>query len=896
MTFKSVHPSILLSLSLFLFSLSAFSQKTITGVVSDTLNQPLESANLIAKPLQEKAGIKFAMADNKGRFRLELDNDVKYEIVVSYIGYTQEILIIEVNSTITTHNFKLKATGENLKEIIIKHEFKPIVIKKDTMTFDVKSFANGNERKMKEILEKLPGVEVDKNGGVTVQGKKVTKLLVEGKSFFGGGTKLAVENIPADALDKIEVIDNFNEVGFMKQVSDSEDLAMNVKLKADKKKFIFGDIEAGAEVGNGDNGFYLGHAALFYYSPKTNVSFIGDSNNIGRSTFTWQDLMRFDGGASSFLTGRKSLSNLYAFTNDNTDIVQNKSHFGAFNFSHTLSSKLEISGFGIFSKVIMCQKLENSIQYLQNQSLTFENKKQDIEDRTFLGIGNIKLDYSPNKKEKWYYNGQYQSSNNDGINILNSVTNLNSSTFKTLQNADNSSVKQYVEWHKSINPHHTTTFVVNQAYEKTTPQNTWFTNQPFLAGLIPLQDDSSYTINQIIKTKNNSVDALFKHYWIINNFNHLYTNIGNNYGTSDFQTAEKQLLTDGSTNDFATAGFGNTIDYRLNDAYVGLEYKFKIGIWTNKPGIYFHWYDLKTQQLDANYQLSRTLFQPKFTSELEFNKSESLEFNYILENDFPEARMLANRFTLQGYNSVSRGNALLQNERFHNASLRYRKMNMYRGITWFANANFNKKVKTIRNEIELSGINQFSTPIITDNPETNWRLYGSFEKKIYRFRAGITTSLNWFNYTQTLNDITTENNRNSQNVGVTLKTAFKKWPSLEVGYDKGFSQFNGITQSNFKTDAFHADGTIDFFKNFVFKFSYENLKNTDNSNQSNFYEITNASLRYQVKNNPFGFEISGTNLFDNAVKNNFSFSDYSISNAARFVMPRVVLFSVSYKL
>ena len=75
-----------------LFSLTSFSQKTITGVVSDSLNQPLESANLIAKPLQEKAGIKFAMADNKGRFRLELDNEVKYEIVVSYIGYTEEIL------------------------------------------------------------------------------------------------------------------------------------------------------------------------------------------------------------------------------------------------------------------------------------------------------------------------------------------------------------------------------------------------------------------------------------------------------------------------------------------------------------------------------------------------------------------------------------------------------------------------------------------------------------------------------------------------------------------------------------------------------------------------------------------------------------------------------------
>ncbi len=233
---------------LFFTTLSFSQSRSITGVVAEENNKPLESANVIAKPLQEKASLKFAIADNKGRYRLELEKAVKYEITVSYIGFEEEVFILEADAVVTTHDFKLKSTGDQLKEIVIKHEFKPIEIKKDTMTFNVKSFANGNERKMKEVLEKLPGVEVDKNGGVTVQGKKVTKMLVEGKSFFGGGSKLAVENIPADALDKIEVIDHFNEVGFMKQVSDSDELAMNVKLKADKKKFVFGDVEAGARL------------------------------------------------------------------------------------------------------------------------------------------------------------------------------------------------------------------------------------------------------------------------------------------------------------------------------------------------------------------------------------------------------------------------------------------------------------------------------------------------------------------------------------------------------------------------------------------------------------------------------------------------------------------------
>ena len=296
---------------------SFFSQaQNLTGVVSSGDNKPLSSANVIARPLDAKQQLKFAIADNLGRYRLELDQNVKYEISVSYIGFLEEVFVVEPNSKNTIHNFVLKPSGESLKEIVIKSRPNPVIIKKDTMIFDVKSFANGNERKMKDILKKLPGVEVDKKGNVFVQGKKVTKLLVEGKSFFGGGSKLAVENIPADALEKIEVLDHFTNVSFMKQVSDSEDLAMNVKLKANKKKFVFGDVTAGAEVA-GDNGFYLAHAGLFYYSPKTNVSYIGDSNNIGKSTFTFEDLMRFQGGVSSFLSGRKSFTNLYSFYRNN---------------------------------------------------------------------------------------------------------------------------------------------------------------------------------------------------------------------------------------------------------------------------------------------------------------------------------------------------------------------------------------------------------------------------------------------------------------------------------------------------------------------------------------------------------------------------------------------------
>jgi hypothetical protein len=883
-------------LLLFFTTLSLAQSQVITGVVAEENRKPLESANIIAKPLQEKASLKFAIADNKGRYRLELDKGVKYEITVSYIGYVEQVWITTTDDASITHDFILQPTGEQLKEIVIKHLFKPIVIKKDTMTYDVKSFANGNERKMKEVLEKLPGVEVDKKGNVTVQGKKVTKMLVEGKSFFGGGSKLAVENIPADALDKIEVIDHFNEVGFLKQVSDSDDLAMNVKLKADKKKFVFGDVEAGGEVGNVNKGFYLAHIALFYYSPKTNLSFIGDANNIGKRTFTFDDLLRFGGGMSSFLSGRKSFTNLYSFASDNNEVVQNKSQFAALNFSHNFSNKLEISGFSILSKVLTASQIESRNEYLQNSAIAFENKLQKGDNRSLLGISNIKLNYSPNAKEKWYYNGQYQSSTNDLNNTINSITNVRSSVFQTLNQADNTAIKQYLEWHKSYNDAHTTTFVVNHAYDTNKPQTRWFTDQPFLTGIIPIQSDNTYTIDQIKRVQNHSVDALFKHYWVLNNSNHLYTIFGNNNGRSQLFTSEKQLLNTNGINSFSTAGFGNDINYQLNDAYIGVEYKFRIGVWTNKPALYSHWYFMQTEQTSGRRVVEKQVWLPQWTSEFEFNKSETLNFNYKLEVGFPEVSQLADQFTLQNYNLVFKGNALLENEQFHSANLRYSKMNMYRGITWNAMASYVKKENNIRNEVILQGINQVNTPFLRDNPETNYNVNGSFTKKIYRFNLRLSSSLSWFNYLQTLNGVTTSNDRNNQKVGVLIKTAYKKWPTVSVGYTKGFSQFQGITQSKFQFDSYNADAEFSFFKHWTYKLEYENTSNTNANQQRNFYDLANTSLRYQKKNSPFGFELSVNNVLNTSVKNDFSFSDYLISERTTFVLPRVVLFSISYKL
>lgn len=511
-------------------------------------------------------------------------------------------------------------------------------------------------------------------------------------------------------------------------------------------------------------------------------------------------------------------------------------------------------------------------------------------------MGNIKLDYTSKKDEIWSYNLQFQAGNNDSAENIQSITENNSNLFETIRNSDDHSLKQYLEWHRKYNAKHTATFVVNHAFEQRTPNNFWYTNQSFLSGLIPLQESDDYKIRQIKKFKNSNVDAMFKHYWVLNNYNHVYTVLGNNHGTQFFETSESQPLVDGSMNDFDTAGFGNNVDYRLNDAYLGVEYKFKIKKWTNKPGLYLHNYSLLTSQPDGEVSNSKWLIQPQWDSEYEFNTAEKVSFLYRYMVNFPDAPRLSNRFTLDSYNLVSRGNALLGNERYHNASLRYTKSSMYRGIQLSAFLTFNKKSTSIRNEIVLEGINQLTTPFLYDSPETNWRLNGSFSKKIYRFTARLTSTLSGFDYVQTINNNSVRNNTTNQDIRLSVQTSYKKWPFVRIGYTKGFSQFSGLAEITYDSDAFDADIDWNVYKSWTVTASFESLRNSSSNNQKSYFDTASASVIYHKKNSPFTFELSGNNIFDTKTNNSYYFSDYMASQRSIYIMPRVLLFGISYKL
>jgi hypothetical protein len=265
----------------------------LEGIVQDTIGNPLEMANVMVINQETKAMDGYAISNEQGKFQISLKANSTYQIKVSFLGYQP----LNIELITGTENIRkvlaLKEGGMMLDGVEVVQEM-PVSISGDTIIYNADSFKTGTEQKLEDILKKLPGVQVNEDGEIEVEGRKVTQLLVEGKKFFEGDTKIGSKNIPSDAVDKVQVLRNFNEVSQLKGLENNEEnIALNIKLKKGKDKFWFGDIL----VGGGPDERFVINPKIFYYSPKTTVNVISNFNNIGEVPFSIRDFFRLTGGA-----------------------------------------------------------------------------------------------------------------------------------------------------------------------------------------------------------------------------------------------------------------------------------------------------------------------------------------------------------------------------------------------------------------------------------------------------------------------------------------------------------------------------------------------------------------------------------------------------------------------
>ncbi|WP_159021794.1 carboxypeptidase-like regulatory domain-containing protein [Formosa sp. L2A11] len=894
-------------LLLLAFNIS-FGQLKLEGVVKDSVGSPLELANVIAINTETQALESYGITDADGTYKISISKNAKYNVQVSYIGMKTKQVAIETTDKNVYKTFTL-SSDNTLDEVELVYEM-PVTVKGDTITYNADSFKNGTERKLEDVLKKLPGVEINADGQIEVEGNVVTKVMVDGKDFFDGDSKLATENIPSNAIDKVEVLKNFAEIGQLSAVTNNQDnVAINIKLKEGKKNFWFGDITAGGGFAD-ENSLYVLQPKLFYYSPTYSINLIGDLNNIGEIAFSRKDYFNFTGGfkapSKSSGTNIDLGSNSLGFASLQNDKAQDiNTKFGAANFSWSPKETLTFSGFGIFASNRIGMQENNSIVYTNTDlGVPDEITQSKTNQSSDLGMLKLSVGYKPNANNQLDYDviGRISKENQDQIENSSVIGN-------TLQNESSSpySINQNLSYYYTLKDKHIFTFEGQHLWQDEDPfynaiieEKEAYEDAAVGLGLDNLQLD--YNVNQDKRVKSNQLDAKVDYYNILNAKSNINFTLGTIYSKQTFNSNIFQVLDDGSTFDPTPTindGLGvNNIDYTFSDVYVGIHYTLKSGIFTVTPGATIHSYVTDNVQFSDKYKDNLFKILPDLNVRLQLKKSEQLTLSYGMETQFTDVSQLAKGLVMNDYNSFFYGNEGLDNAISHALRLRYTSFNLFNYTNVFGTVTYNKSIDNIRNITNFESVIRTNSPFNSAYADETVSASGRFQKQIGKFKASASGSFNYSKFNQFIQSVRSVNENYTQNYGVELSSNFRNAPNFEIGYNYSIQDNDqGDTRTKYYTASPSAEFNALIWKVLTFKTDYTYNNFSDEDGSINSYEFWNASLAYRKNaDSKWEFELKATNLLDTESQSQSSTSDISVSATDYFIQPRYVTLRAVYSL
>ena len=882
---------------IFIYSFSSFSQSiNFAGVVQDSTGKKLASASLVAANAKTKAFQGYSITDDKGQFVLAFKKNTPYIVKITYMGYKSVIDTIQTKESDIFKNYVLKPDLNQLDGVEIKYEM-PVQVKGDTIVYNADSFTTGNEKKLGDVMKKMPGIEVAKDGSVKVEGKKVKKLMVEGKDFFGGDSKLATKNIPAKSVKKVEVLRNYNENSQMKNFDDNEEsYAINIRLKKGKKKFWFGE----ASAGGGIKSKYIFHPKLFYYSPKTTYNIIVDINNIGSPPLTWREMFKLSGGFSSrmFKSGasiNRNSSPLGFATMQNNKAKYQKNEFGAFNFNVTSSPSLNLEGFviGNFSKTEMLTESDrlytsNNIHETINNNHVQHNK---------AGVGKFKLKYTPNENLNIKYGilGKISDAGETSRNISN-ISGMNNGFL----NEEGSIVNQNFELYKTLVSENLISLEIQHEYNKSVPIMEALSPSEFFAGssLINLNPQQTYDLIQNKKLSGNRISTLFDYYLILNDVSHLDFSLGHQFVNQEFDSKIAQKMDDGTKEIFSSSLLNNDARYVFSDFYGGLHYKLLWKKFILRPSLNLHYYYLDDKQFDNSKINTQWALLPSISIKYPLKRGSRIRFKYKLTNTFADITKYAQGYVLSGYNHLKGGNRDLENVYKNQFTLSYSSFSMSKFRSIYGYLTYSRAMNSIKNKSLLLQTDVVSIPVNINNPDENISAVLGYSKRYVSWNYSLDASVSKSMYNSIINNAEIKSISYNQNYELGISSNFEGFFNMDLGYELNLSSFETPSRkSHYLTHIPSLGLDLSFFKNtLLFKTKYDYYNYRDQTHIINNYAFLSADIYYQKEGSKWEFVLSGNNLLNTTSLNSESLSELMIATSRYYVQPRYWMLRINYKL
>jgi hypothetical protein len=867
--------------------------KPFIGQVLDSLNRPIAYANVVAinQSTQKIAG--FGISNNEGKFKVTLLEGPSYLIRVSFVGYRQFEQALSTWDSDTPQLVILKQSDTQLGLVEVVSEM-PVTMKGDTLTYKTDAFTTGTERKLEDVLEKLPGFQVAEDGAVKVQGKNVDKVLVDGKPFFDGDTKLATKNLPANAVDRVQVLKNFNEISPIRGMDTNETLALNIQLKDGKKNMVFGDLTAGI----GPQKRYLAHANTFYYTPKLNLNLIGGTNNVGEQPFTLQDYFRFSGGMGGLASRAGSRVQVNGedlgiplATRSNANSLE--TNLAAFNLNYSPSAKWRHTGFIIGST----STNELGSSSLRTYLNTGQNNKEEllssatVENRSALA--KYAITYTPKEETYLKYSVFGKLSEIQNGNLLNSSFGTFTQTINTRSSRSPYALQQKLEWYHAPSEEQVFSMEMNWEKKFSDPFLDLTSSVKPLLGLYAIPNAASYRLLQNQELHTGTLEGVFNYYYILNPTNHLNWSLGMQQLNQDFVSGLSQV---GSSQRFDA--FVNDNEFDFQDIYFGMSWKTKWKDWVLSPSANLHRYQWTDTQLGERLEQDRLLVLPAMYAKWNITSNRSLTYRWGTEANFMDVQKLAQGLLLQDYNALFRGNRTLDHGIFNTHTLSYTHFDMFSGLMVFGNVNYQRKRNDLVTTTDFIGINRlFSTLNVEPVNKTlngDVRVDKSFNKM--KFELG--GNWNAFQTNLFLDDQLTQNQQFSQSYDTKFTSTFFKVLEAKLGYSFTANQYvSGRIDNTFTTHSPKLELDLDLLKGvkLLADYTYSAYLNQAMGTRSEF-DFLNAFLSYQKEKSPWELKLSVWNIADTRAIRRDSFSESVVSTYSYLVQPRYALLTLKYDL
>lgn len=364
----------------------------VKGIAFDTIsNQPVNNATISVVEKKDSSLVTFTMTGSDGRFELKGIANGEYRLLISHVNYHNSNTFFFISDS--SRNVELGKVIMNdktkvLEEVILANEAPPVTLIGDTVQYNAGSFKTQPNASVEQLLKKLPGVKVEKDGTIKAQGEKVAKVLVDGKEFFGNDPKIATKNLPADAVDKVQVYDKQSDQAQLTGFEDGNyEKTINLKLKKDKKKGIFGKVNTGA--GNKER-----HESKFNinsFKGARQFSAIGMGNNTNAEGFSFMDILNFTGELARMQKSGGGNININMTGDDAAAMGLNpggrnngiNTAWGSgLNYNNIIGNKLDLQSNYFYNHFNPKQESQLQRQYNLPDTSYFYNQQSNIDNRS----------------------------------------------------------------------------------------------------------------------------------------------------------------------------------------------------------------------------------------------------------------------------------------------------------------------------------------------------------------------------------------------------------------------------------------------------------------------------------------------------------------------------------